>query len=69
MRRLTQMRGADDSGGIALGGAVRNRAVEAVELHRVGQPRRGGRHQGHRARCAARMLTADYSAADHSALG
>ena len=69
MRRLTQMRGADDSGGIALGGAVRNRAVEAVELHRVGQPRRGGRHQGHRARRTTRMLTADYSTADHATFG
>ena len=65
MRRLTQVRGADDLGGIALGGAVHNRAVEAVELHRIGQPRRGDRHQGHRARCAARMLTADYSTADY----
>ena len=61
MRRLTQVRGADDSGG-----AVRSRAVEAVKLHRVGQPRRGGRHQRHRARCAARVLTADYSTADYS---
>ena len=74
MRRLTQVRGADDSRGIALAGAIRNRAVEVVELHRVGQPRRGGRHQGHRMRCAARVLTADYftadySTADHSALG
>ena len=61
MRRLTQMRGADDLGGIALGGAVLSRAVEAVELNRVGQPRRGGRHQGYRVRCAARVLTADHS--------
>ena len=61
MRRLTQVRGADDSGG-----AVRSRAVEAVELHRVGQPRRGGRHQRYRACCAARVLTADYSTADYS---
>ena len=66
MCRLTQVWGADDPGGIALGGAVLSRAVEAVELHRVGQPRRGGRHQGHRVRCAARMLTADYFTADYS---
>ena len=66
MRRLTQVRGADDSGGIALGGAARSRAAEAVELNRVGQPRRGGRHQGQRARCAARMLTANYSTAGYS---
>ena len=69
MRRLTQMRGADD-----LGGAVLRRVLQAVELHRVGQPRRGGRHQGQRVYCAARMLTANYSTADyctadHSALG
>ena len=74
MRRLAQVRGAGNLGGIALGGAVLSRAVEAVELHRVGQPRRGDRHQGHRVRCAARMLTANYSTADyctadHSALG
>ena len=69
MRRLAQVRGADDLGGIALGGAVRSRAVQTVELHRVGQPRRGGCHQGYRARCTTRMLTADYSTADHSALG
>ena len=69
MRRLTQVRGADDLGGIALGGAVCNRAVEAVELNRVGQPRRGGRHQGHRACCAARVLTADYFTADHATFG
>ena len=69
MRRLTQVRGADDSGGITLGGAARNRVVEAVELNRVGQPRRGGRHQGHRVPCAARMLTANYSTANHSTGG
>ena len=74
MCRLTQVWGADDPGGIALGGAVLSRAVEAVELHRVGQPRRGGRHQGQRVYCAARMITANYSTADyctadHSALG
>ena len=69
MRRLAQVRGAGNLGGIALGGAVLSRAVEAVELHRVGQPRRGGRHQGQRVRCAARMLTADYSTADHSTGG
>ena len=69
MRRLTQVRGADDSGSIALGGAVRSRALEAVKLHRVGQSRRGGRHQGYRVRCAARMLTANYSTADHSTGG
>ena len=62
MRRLTQVRGADDPGGIALGGAVRNRAVEAVELHRVGQPRRGGRHQGYRAHLTTCPLTINYSA-------
>ena len=65
MRRLAQARGADNSCGIALGGAVRGCAVrdcvlQAVELHRVGQPRRGGRHQGHRARLTARMLTGDH---------
>ena len=60
MRRLTQVRGADDPGGIALGGTVLSQAVEAVEFHRVGQPRRGGRYQGHRVRCAARMLTGDH---------
>ncbi len=69
MRRLTQVRGADDSRG-----AVRSRALQAVKLHRVGQPRRGGRHQGYRARCAARVLAADYSAtdrptADHATFG
>ena len=69
MCRLTQVRGAGDSGGIALGGAVCSRAVEAVKLHRVGQPRRGGRHQRHRARCAARVLTADHSTADHATFG
>ena len=65
MRRLTQARGADNLGGIALGGAVRGCTVrdcvlQAVELHRVGQPRRGGRYQGHRARLTARMLTGDH---------
>ena len=69
MCRLTQVRGADDPGGIALGGAVRSRALQAVELNRVGQPRRGGRHQGYRARCTTRMLTADYSTADHATFG
>ena len=64
MRRLTQVRGADDSRG-----AVRSRALQTVKLHRVGQPRRGGCYQGYRARCAARMLTADYSTADHSTGG
>ena len=70
MRRLTQVRGADDSRGVALGGAVRGCAVrdcvlQTVEFHCVGQPRRGGCHQGHRARLTARVLTADYSTADH----
>ena len=60
MRRLAQVRGADDARG-----AVRSRVLQAVKLHRVGQPRRGDCHQGHRARCAARMLTADYSTADY----
>ena len=69
MRRLTQVRGADDLGGIALGGAVLRRVLQTVELHRVGQPRRGGRHQGYRARCTTRMLTADYSTADHATFG
>ena len=74
MRRLTQVRGAGNLGGIAFGGAVLRRVLQTVELHRVGQSRRGGRNQRHRARCAARMLTANYSTvdyfiADHSALG
>ena len=65
MRRLAQARGADNLGGIALGGAVRGCTVcdcvlQAVELHRVGQPCRGGRHQGHRVRLTARMLTGDH---------
>ena len=69
MRRLAQVRGADDLGGIALGGAVLRRVLHTVELHRVGQPRRGGCRQGHRARLTARMLTGDHPTADHSALG
>ena len=56
MRRLTQVRGAGDSRG-----AVFRYVLQTVKLHRVGQPRRGGRHQGYRARCAARVLTADHS--------
>ena len=61
MRRLIQVQGADD-----LCGTVRSRVLQTVKLHRVGQPRRGGRHQGYRARCAARVLTTNHSTADHS---
>ena len=67
MRRLAQVRGADNAcvRGAVRGCAVRDCVLQAVELHRVGQPRRGGRHQGHRVRrvrLTARMLTADCSA-------
>ena len=64
MRRLTQVQGADD-----LCGTVRSRVLQTVKLHRVDQPRRGGRHQGYRARCAARVLTTDHSSTDHSTFG
>ena len=64
MRRLTQVRGADNAcvRGAVRGCAVRSCTFQLVELNRVGQPRRGGRHQGHRVRLTARMLTADCSA-------
>ena len=63
MHRLTQVRGADDSRG-----AVFRYVLQTVKLHRVGQPRRGGCHQGHRAHRAVRMLiAARVLAADHSA--
>ena len=60
MRRLAQVRGADNAcvRGAVRGCAVRDCVLQAVELNRVGQPRRGGRLQRHR----ARMLTADCSA-------
>ena len=61
MRRLTQVRGADDSRG-----AVFRYVLQTVKLHRVGQPRCGGCHQGHRVRRAARMFTTNHSTADHS---
>ena len=64
MCRLTQMRGADNSRD-----AVCSRALQTVKLHRVGQPRRGGRHQGHRARRTARVLTTARSTADHATFG
>ena len=69
MRRLTQVRGADNSRG-----AVFRYVLQTVKLHRVGQPRCGGCHQGHRACCTARVLTADHSTArrsstDHSTFG
>ena len=69
MRRLTQVRGADDSRD-----AVCSRVLQTVKLHRVGQPRRGGRHQGHRACCTVRVLAADHSTArrsstDHATFG
>ena len=64
MRRLTQVRGADDSRG-----AVFRYVLQTVKLHRVGQPRRGGRHQGHRVCRATRVLTANYSTADHATFG
>ena len=64
MRRLAQVQGADD-----LCGTVRSRVLQTVKLHRVGQPRRGGRHQGHRACCTVRVLTADHSTADHATFG
>ena len=64
MRRLTRVRGADDSRG-----AVRGWAFQAVKLHRVGQPLLRGGYQGHRACCAACVLTADYSTADHATFG
>ena len=64
MRRLTQVRGAGDSRG-----AVFRYVLQMVKLHRVGQPRRGGCHQGYRARCAVRVLTTDHSTADHATFG
>ena len=69
MRRLTQVRGADDSRG-----AVFRYVLQTVKLHRVGQPRRGGCHQGHRACCTVRVLAADHSTArrsstDHATFG